>query len=43
MIEYAILAFVIAPVVVVGLGYVAVRFQERETERLKRRLEERRA
>lgn len=43
MIEYAVLAFVIAPAAVVALGYVAVRLQERETERLKRRLEERRA
>lgn len=40
MIECTVLAFVIAPAAVVGLGYVAVLLQERETERLKQRPEE---
>ena len=35
--EYAILAFVIMPIVVVTIGYVAMRLHEREADRLQKR------
>ena len=35
--EYALLAFVITPALVLALGYVAVRLQERENRRYRER------